>query len=195
MNKENIIFLGIINNSEEFYKIFNFSQQEFNEETAIYNDKKIIITEEEIKQYFGNYKDIKELREIAIKYFADNIQGKTFDIGKFKNIRINKKAKYKYKTFSADERKLLIVPNLLEILKTSKYKKSSPKYKERKDKITIFHYFTNEITLKNEYYEVYITIGEDDKGNLFWDLDENKKPSETLHQTNDVFSEGNDSII
>ena len=195
MNKENIIFLGIINSLEEFHEIFKLSKQEFNEETTIYNKKQIIITEDEIKQHFGNYKDIKELRETAIKYFADNIQGKTFDIGKFKDIRINKKAKYKYKTFSADERKLLIVPFLLEILKSSKYKISSPKYKERKDKITKFHYFTNEVILKSKEYKVFITIGEDDKGNLFWDLDENKKPPETLHQTNDVFSEGNNSII
>lgn len=43
--------------------------------------------------------------------------------------------------------------------------------------------------------KVFITIGEDDKGNLFWDLDENKKPSETLHQTNDVFSKGSNNII
>jgi len=174
MNKENIIFLGIINNSEEFYKIFNFSQQEFNEETAIYNDKKIIITEEEIKQYFGNYKDIKELREIAIKYFADNIQGKTFDIGKFKNIRISRNTRDRYKKYSSDKRKLLIIPKILEILKTAKYKISSEPYKIRKDQIKIFHYFTNEIILENIEYKVFITIGEDDRGNLFYDLDENK---------------------
>ena len=141
------------------------------------------------------YKDIKELREKAINYFADNLQGKTFDIGTFKNIRINKRTKYKYKSFSADERKLLIVPKLLEILKTSKYKDSSPKYKERKDNMTQFHYFTNEVILKDIIYKVFITIGEDDKGNLFWDLDENKKNSETLHQTNDVFSKGSNNII
>jgi len=49
--------------------------------------------------------------------------------------------------------------------------------------------------LKDEPYEVYITIGEDDNGNLFWDLEENKKPLETLHHTSDVFSKGNNSII
>lgn len=83
----------------------------------------------------------------------------------------------------------------MEILKSSKYKNSSPKYKERKDKMIQFHYFTNEVILKDIEYRVFITVGEDDKGNLFWDLEENKKPSETLHQTNDVFSEGTDSII
>ena len=197
MNNERIIFLGIINSIEEFYELTGKYpvDLELFEEQEIYNDKQIIITEEEIKQYFGEYKDIKELREKAIKYFADNIQGKTFDIGKFKNIRINKRTKYKYKSFSADERKLIIVPRLLEILKSSKYKNSSPKYKERKDKMIQFHYFTNEVILKDIEYRVFITVGEDDKGNLFWDLEENKKPSETLHQTNDVFSEGTDSII
>ena len=103
-------FLGIINNIEEFYELTGkYSVDlELSEEQEIYNDKQIIITEEEIKQYFGEYKDIKELREKAIKYFANNIQGKTFDIGKFKNIRINKRTKYKYKSFSADERKLIL---------------------------------------------------------------------------------------
>lgn len=77
MNKENIIFLGIINSAEEFYEItgknfFELKQQEFNEDPAIYNDK---------------------------------------------------------------------------------------------------------------------------QGNLFWNLEENKKPLETLHHTSDVFSKGNNSII
>jgi len=178
MNKENIIFLGIINNSEEFYKIFKFSQQELNEELAVYNDKQIIITEEEIKHYFGNYKSIEELREKAIKYFAKNIQGKNFDIGKFKNIRISAKSRKKYKSFSADKRKLIVVPKLLEILKTAKYKNSSEKYKDREDNITIFHYFTNKVYIIKEKYNVYITIGEDENGNLFYDLDENKETFE-----------------
>ena len=38
----------------------------------------------------------------------------------------------------------------------------------------MFHYFTNKLILKEELYEVYITIGEDENGNLFYDLDKNK---------------------
>jgi len=177
LNNEKIIFLGIINSIEEFYELTgkNPVEIEFSEEQEIYIDKQIIITEEEIKQYFGEYKDIKELREKAIKYFADNIQGKTFDIGEYKNIRINRRSVEKYKKFSADERKLLIIPKLLNILTTSQYKFSLPNYKERKDKMTRFHYFINKVILKGIEYNVFITIGEDDKGNLFWDLEENKK--------------------
>ena len=176
MNNEKIIFLGIINSIEEFYELTgkNPIEIELSEEQEIYNDKQIIITEEEIKQYFGEYKDIKELREKAIKYFADNIQGKTFDIGKFKNIRISQTSKNKYKSFSADERKLLIVPRLLEILQTSKYKNTSMLYKTRKDNILKFHYFINEVIVKNIKYSLYITIGEDNRGHLFYDLDENR---------------------
>ena len=120
MNNEKIIFLGIINSIEEFYELTgkNPVEIELSEEQEIYSNKQIIITEEEIKQYFGEYKDIKELREKAIKYFADNIQGKTFDIGKFKNIRISRKSRDKYESFSMDERKLLIVPKLLETLES-----------------------------------------------------------------------------
>ena len=80
INKENIIFLGIINTAEVFYKTFN---------------------------------------------------------------RINRRTRDKYESFSCDIRKLLIVPKLLEILKTSKYKTSSEKYKERTDNLKIFHYFKN----------------------------------------------------
>jgi len=183
MNNEKIIFLGIINSIEEFYEItgksfIEFEQQklELCEEQEIYNDKQIIITEEEIKEFFGEYKDIKELREKAIKYFAENIQGKTFNIGKFKSIRITRKARNKYESFSADERKLLILPKLFKILKTSVYKHSELPYKTSKDKIIKFHYFTNEVMFKKILYKIYITIGEDGKGNLFYDLDENKKP-------------------
>ncbi len=93
------------------------------------------------------------------------------------------------------------MPVLLNVLKTSIYKNSSPKYKERRDKMTQFHYFTNKVLIQNietkkfNEYKVYITVGEDKQGKLFWDLDENKKPLETLHQTNDVFSKSNNSII
>ena len=176
MNTNRIIFLGIANSIEEFYELTekNLAELELSEEQEIYSDKQIIITEEEIKQYFGEYKDIKELREKAIKYFADNIQGKTFDIGKFKNIRISQTSKNKYKSFSADERKLLIVPKLLEILQTSRYKNTSMLYKIRKDNIFKFHYFTNEVIVKNIKYNLYITIGEDNRGHLFYDLDENR---------------------
>ena len=174
-----IIFLGIINSLDEYYSInksFPFEETTVFEEIEQYNEKIITITEEEIKKYFGTYKDIKNLREISIKYFADNIQGKTFDIGKFKDIRITRKARNKYESFSADDRKLLIVIKLFEVLKTSRYKYSDIPYKTRKDKIIKFHYFTNEIILKKDNYSVYITIGEDIKGNLFYDLDENKEP-------------------
>lgn len=67
--------------------------------------------------------------------------------------------------------------------------------------MTQFHYFTNKVLIQNietkkfNEYKVYITVGEDKQGKLFWDLDENKKPLETLHQTNDVFSKSNNSII
>ena len=187
--EENIIFLGIINSLDEYYSInntFPFEEIDVLEEIEQYNEKIITITEEEIKEHFGSYKDIKELREKAIKYFADNIQGKTFDIGKYKNIRITRKARNKYESFSADERKLLIVPKLLKILETSKYQKSEEPYKTRIDKIIKFHYFTNKIVLKNNSYEVYITIAEDIKGNLFYDLDENKETLGRNIGTSDV---------
>ena len=151
------------------------------EEVKLYKDENVItITEEEVKQYFGDYKNIKELRDISIRYFAKNIQGRTIDIGEYKNIRISRKSREKYESFSMDERKLLIVPKLREIIETSEYKVSSPKYKERKDHIARFYYFTNEVMIKKEIYKVYITIGEDENGKLFYDLDQdenkNKKP-------------------
>lgn len=179
--EEKVIFLGIINSLDEYISInksFPFKEITVSEEIEQYNEKIITITEEEIKEYFRTYKDIKELREKSIKYFADNIQGKIFDIGKYKNIRISRNARDRYKKYSADRRKLIIVLKLLEILKTAKYKRSSDKYKYREDNITIFHYFTNEIYIDKEKYSVYITIGEDENGNLFYDLDENKKTPE-----------------
>jgi hypothetical protein len=60
MNNERIIFLGLINSIEEFYELTGKYpvDLELSEEQEVYNDKQIIITEEEIKQYFGEYKDI-----------------------------------------------------------------------------------------------------------------------------------------
>ena len=81
MNRENIIFLGIIDNIEDFYSIFGKEQRNQDifdasfvcEDVSFYKNENIItITEEEIKEYFGDYKDISELREKAIKYFVIN---------------------------------------------------------------------------------------------------------------------------
>ena len=180
LNTKNIIFLGIINSIEEYYSINNsypiIEEINVSEELEEYNKKVITITEEEIKKFFGTYKDINELRKKAIDYFAKNIQGTNFDISDFKNIRISRKAREKYECFSADERKLLIVPQLINILKTSKYLRTENAYKNRKDNIVKFHYFTNTVIIINSCYNIFITIGEDNKGNLFYDLDENKKP-------------------
>ena len=180
LNTKNIIFLGIINSIEEYYSINNsypvIEEITVSEELEEYNKKVITITEEEIKKFFGTYKDINELRNKSYEYYKEHIQGNNIDIGKFKNIRIPRKSAERYKYYGYDERKLLIVPKLLEILKTSHYKSSEELYKKRDDNIIKFHYFTNEILLKESFYKVYITIGEDNRGNLFYDLDENKKP-------------------
>lgn len=177
--EEKIIFLGVIDNLKDYCNIFNCSFENFayiNESVEPYNILKI--DNSFIEKYFGKYKDIDELRQKAIDYFAENIQGKMINIGEYKNIRISSKSRKKYKSFSADKRKLLIVPILLQVLKTAQYKCSSTKYKDRKDNIIIFHYFINEIFINEGKYSVYITIGEDENGNLFYDLDENKKTFE-----------------
>ncbi|WP_413853462.1 hypothetical protein [Candidatus Ruminimicrobium bovinum] len=118
---------------------------------------------------------MNELRNKSYEYYKEHIQGNNVDIGKFKDIRIPRKSAERYKHYGSDERKLLIVPKLLEILKTSQYKNSEGLYKKRSDNIVKFHYFINEVLLKDRFYKVYITIGEDNKGNLFYDLDENKE--------------------
>lgn len=187
MKNRNIIFLGIIKNEKEFYSIFGeYANQEIPivcEDVRLYKNI-ITITEKEIKEYFGDYKSIEELRKKAIKFFAENIQGKFVDVGEYKNIRISRNARDRYKKYSYDERKLLIIPKLLDLLKEAKYKNSSLKYKERKDCIFKFHYFTNEVMVydkkDNNYkeYKVYITIGEDENGKLFYDLNKNKTSEE-----------------
>ena len=175
---DNALFLGIIDNSKNFYSVFEKKDEILilNEDIKNFYEKEIIITEEEIKQYFDSYKNIEDLREKSYCYYKKNIQGQAIDIGSYKNIRISRKSAERYKHYGADERKLLIVIKLLEILKTAKYCRASDKYKDRSDNIVKFYYFTNKIKLKNEEYFVYITIGEDNRGNLFYDLDEKKEP-------------------
>ncbi len=171
---KNAIFLGIINSFEEYIEINKDILQE--DIVTLYKNEFISISEEEIKQYFGNYKNIKELRNKAYTIYKEKIQGNNIDIDKYKNIRISRQSAERYKYYGADDRKLLIVPKLLDILKTSVYKNSSGRYKKRTDDIIKFHYFINKVRIKNIIYEIYITIGEDEKGNLFYDLDENKEP-------------------
>lgn len=166
-----------------------------NYQTKYRTNEPIEINQNDIEQ-IGNYNNIEELRKNAIDFYKNNLQNKSVDNGNYKNIRITKKSRQRYKTYSADERKLLIVPKLLKIIETAEYVRSQNIYKNRKDNIIKFHYFKNKVVLKNEPYEIFISIAEDRKGNLFYDLDENKSSLRKLPGLQSPgFQESNNNVI
>lgn len=54
---------------------------------------------------------------------------------------------------------------------------------ERKDGMTKFHYLTNIVIYKGSPLEVFLTIGEDKDGNLFYNINKNNKTAERVSGT------------
>lgn len=152
-----------------------------NNPNIYYQDKspKIEIKGDEL----GDINDKKEFQRNAIKYFKETYQGHIFAHPKLGSIRISGKGIKEFKQAIADVRKLQVLPKLQEIIETALVERSENINKVRNDGIIKFHYLSNQTLIKGVPFDVFVTIGEDRKGNLFYNLNEdNKNPQGGLHE-------------
>lgn len=119
----------------------------------------------------GEYADIKDLRAKAVKYFKKILMNSEpvyrQEIG---TIRFSNKGLHEFKHYSGKIDKLKAVVALREVLEKGEYRGFEKNHKERRDSIVGFHKFVSELKIGSKLYESEILVGEDENGNLFYDL-------------------------
>lgn len=119
--------------------------------------------------------DSDNVMEKARTWFKENLQGKTISRPELGNIRFTGKSWGKIKNgVKRDLDKARLMSAIPDIIKNGGYSGRQPLYKERTDGIVAFHYFTAPVKLGDDLVHVGVSVGEDDRGNLFYNI--NKDP-------------------
>lgn len=107
-------------------------------------------------------------------YHPDERMGKIYltdksDMGK---ISFTRKGMDKSVSTGPDKRKWKLVPKLQEIIVNAEYKNTKASDKARKDGIIAFHWLESDVVLDGELLRVGIQIGENAKGKLFYNINQ-----------------------
>lgn len=116
----------------------------------------------------GSYKDIKELREKASKYYEERLANTEVEHPRLGKIIFTKNGYKKPISFSADERKLKLFPYLPQIIKNGVLVKSD---KDKQDRPNVFNFYTlkTKIIFDDKEEIVRISIRKDNNGKLYYD--------------------------
>lgn len=136
--------------------------------------KEITLTGKEL----GDYKDVKELRQKAVDYYKEHLQGKPAHRDDIGEIRFSRKGRGETFSFSVNPDKLLIIPALRDIIEKGKLGREEALNHPRKDGIVAFIPVTKTVNLKGRPQEVEVLLGKDENGNLYYDmfLEQRKNP-------------------
>lgn len=118
----------------------------------------------------GSYRDVKELRQKAVDYYKEHLQGKPAyrdDIGE---IRFTRKGMEKSRSFSGNPDKLLMFPAIRDIIETGKLGREEAIDHSRNDDIVAFIPISSTVNFKGKPREVELLLGKDRNGNLYYDL-------------------------
>lgn len=126
----------------------------------------------------GSYRDVKELRQKAVDYYKEHLQGKPAHRDDIGEIRFSRKGRGETFSFSVNPDKLLIIPALRDIIEKGKLGREEALNHPRKDGIVAFIPVTKTVNLKGRPQEVEVLLGKDRKGNLYYDmfLEQRKNP-------------------
>ena len=120
----------------------------------------------------GDYKDIKELRQKAVDYYKNNLQGKTVKHPELGEVLFSRKGRNKYEAFSGNPGKLKMVVALSDIVSKGKYLGPENLHKKRNDGAIRFHRLQKNVKVGQEDQKsVQVIIWEDKNGNKFYDLE------------------------
>ena len=114
-------------------------------------------------------KNKEEFREHMLK-LLQNFNGKVFKNSSLgADIEIRTSSVKKYKSFSADVKKLYVIPSIPSLLEKAVFSKTEKPYDKRETSIKAYFKAYVDIEIDGEPYVVHITVKKDQKGNYFWD--------------------------
>lgn len=116
----------------------------------------------------GHYKDIKELRQKAVDYYKNNLQGKIVKHPQLGEILFSRKGRDEYEAFSGNPDKLKMVVVLRSIIETGHYLGAEALHKIRKDGAIRFHLIENMVKIgRGKAQKVKVIVWEDSNGKNF----------------------------
>jgi hypothetical protein len=141
-------------------------------------------------QELGEYKDIKDLREKAVKYYKDNLQGTKVIKKELGEVLFSRKGLKKFNNTSPSEYKLKMVAAIKDVIKKGEYKGREELTKERDDGIIAFHRVNSLVSiLDSKPFEVSVIIYEDEYGNKFYNLNDDVEAYKKKTETSDGAAE------
>ena len=114
--------------------------------------------------------DIKLLRKKAKEYYHLYLQGKPIYQQKLGYIRVSGKGLDEYFHFSADTDKLLVVPQIPQLIKAGKLGKFEDDYKKRDDGIVGFYPIYAKLKTDKGIKKAELLIAKDKDGKLFYQM-------------------------
>ena len=109
--------------------------------------------------------------KVSHDYFKNNLQGKVVTREGFGDVRITGKGWHKVKRgLTTDLQKARLIPAIPQIIQNGEYYGREELYKPRKDDIVAFHFFVGMVDLNGKPVQAGVTVGEDSRGNLFYNL-------------------------
>lgn len=127
----------------------------------------ITLTGQELGQ-FGT--DTAALRTTTIDWYQRKLQGTAVQHPSLGEIRFTKKGRDEVERFSADPEKLRLIPALRSLIEKGHHVRTEDPKHTRRDGIVRFHVIHAEAQLAQSALTVELLIGEDARGNLFYDL-------------------------
>lgn len=118
----------------------------------------------------GSYRDVKELRQKAVDYYKEHLQGKPAHRDDIGEIRFTRKGMEKSRSFSGNPDKLLMFPAIRDIIETGKLGREEAIDHSRNDDIVAFIPISSTVNFKGKLREVELLLGKDRNGNLYYDL-------------------------
>lgn len=118
----------------------------------------------------GSYRDVKELRQKAVDYYKEHLQGKPAHRDDIGEIRFTRKGMEKSRSFSGNPDKLLMFPAIRDIIETGKLGREEAIDHSRNDDIVAFIPISSTVNFKGKPREVELLLGKDRNGNLYYDL-------------------------
>lgn len=118
----------------------------------------------------GSYKSIKELRQKAVDYYKNNLQGTTVKNKNLGSVLFSGKGLRKFIASSADEVKLKMILAIPSIIEKGEYSGAEKPSHTRTDSIVKFHRIGMKVFLGGKKYRASVLVGEDAAGNKFYNL-------------------------
>jgi len=127
----------------------------------------VTLTGEEITRYLKNGNRVAAVRD----YYREHLQGKPAHRPDVGDVRFASKGFAKLREGSfVDDARFAMVPAIRDIIEKGDYLGRQELRQPREDGTVAFHHFAGDVSVRGEMHRGFVTVREDGRGNLFYNL-------------------------